>query len=372
MKRKILICLIIAALLTAAAVSAHEYCKAATVYRPDETLEVPARDINAYLNDGWYDAPVVNIYRADGLVSCVYQSDADFHLSNGWFPEPVVLLYNSEGRSEYIPQTEAAAYVESGWTSDPPSRESLEDLKAEIVDYLSRRAGDWGVFVKRTDTNEYLSIGERSYSSASLIKLFCMNAVYTAINDGSITKTDEIADDLEQMITESSNAAFNRLTEILGGGSTAEGFEKDDEIIKSLGFSNTQHMSELIDESGDHAIYLAANLTSPMDCGLLLEKIYDRELVTEEASAEMQSLLLRQTRTWKIPESLPEGTVVANKTGENNNVEGDAAIVYSPACDYIICVIGNGDMSSGVETIQTVSRMTYDYFNGEVPKGERT
>ncbi len=370
MKKKIVVCLIIAPLLITAVTFAQEYFRIATVYRPGESLEVPARDINAYLSDGWYDAPVVNIYRADGMVSCVYQSDADLYLSDGWFPEPVVLLYNSEGHGEYIKKTEEAAYIESGWTSDPPSREGLDDLRSEIVEYLSGRAGEWGVFVKRTDTNEYLSIGERPYSSASLIKLFCMNAIYTAINDGSLTKTDEITENLEQMITESSNDAFNRLTEILGGGSTADGFERDDKIIKSLGFNNTQHMSELIDESGDHAIYLAANLTSPMDCGLLLEKIYDRELVSEEASEEMLNLLLHQTRTWKIPESLPEGTVVANKTGENNKVEGDAAIVYSPACVYIICVIGNGDVASGVETIQTVSRMTYDYFNGEEPKGE--
>ncbi len=370
MKRKMLVCLIIAPLLITAVTFAQEYFRTATVYRPGESLEVPARDIDAYLSDGWYDAPVINIYRADDSVSCVYQSDADLYLSDGWFTEPVVLLYNSEGHGEYIKKTEAAAYIESGWSSDPPSRESLEELKTGIVEYLSERAGDWGVFVKRTDTNEYLSIGEHPYSSASLIKLFCMNAVYSAINDGSLAKTDEITENLDLMITESSNDAFNRLTNILGGGSTVKGFEKSDELIKSMGFNNTRHMSELVDERGQYAIYIASNLTSPMDCGLLLEKIYDRELISEEASDEMLSLLLRQTRTWKIPESLPEGTVVANKTGENNKVEGDAAIVYSPACDYIICVIGNGDMASGVDTIQTVSRMTYDYFNGGETEGE--
>ena len=91
--------------------------------------------------------------------------------------------------------------------------------------------------------------------------------------------------------------------------------------------------------------------------------IHDKKLVSPEASEAMLNLLLNQTRKYKIPASLPEGTVTANKTGENTKVEADAAIVYSPACDYIICVIGSGDMSAGVETIQKISRMTYDFLN---------
>ena len=363
MKKKTLIILAAALLLVTAAVSAREYCKTVTVYRPGESIEVPGRDAEAYLNDGWYGAPVMNIYSVDGTCSCVYESDAENYLANGWYSEPVTLLYGPDGRGEYIKQSENAEYSENGWSTDPPSREGLSELRGTIVEYLDSRAGEWGVFVKRTDTNEYLSINEKAYSSASLIKLFCMNAVYSEINSGELAETDEIDSDLNLMITESSNDAFNRLTKALGGGSTVAGFEKDDELIKSLGFNNTRHMSELVDGRGQYAIYIASNLTSPMDCGLLLEMIYDKKLVSPEASEAMLNLLLNQTRRYKIPDSLPEGTVTANKTGENSKVEADAAIVYSPACDYIICVIGNGDISAGVETIQKVSRMTYDSLN---------
>ena len=101
---------------------------------------------------------------------------------------------------------------------------------------------------------------------------------------------------------------------------------------------------------------------SPYDCGLILEQIYRRTLVSPEASDEMLSLLKQQTRQHKIPYKLPEGTVCANKTGETSKIENDVAIVYSPGCDYIICVLTN-DAPSGIYDVRDISEMTYQYFN---------
>ena len=165
------------------------------------------------------------------------------------------------------------------------------------------------------------------------------------------------------MITISSNSAFNYLTRQLGGGSPAKGFDVDNAFIKSVGCTNTQHSSELVEHDGYKAFYKGNNRTSPRDCGRILTMIYKGKLVSAEASEQMLNLLKNQTRRWKIPASLPEGTVIANKTGETSTVEADAAIVYSPGADYVICIIGNGDVSSGSATIHGISRIVYDYFN---------
>ena len=363
MKNKVFIALIAVTLCFAAVVSAHEYYKTVTLYRPGETMEISAKDADEYLADGWYGQPVVTIYNPAGESSCVYESSLEEHLAGGWYTEPVILLYNSDGLESYIMTSEVYSYIMNGWSLVPPTRESFPDLKEHIELYTTNRSGDWGVYVKRMDTNEYLSINEKPYASASLIKLFNMASVYTALENGSLEMTPKISENLELMITESSNQAFNYLTRAVGGGNTITGFERDNAVIESLGCKNTRHLSELVDMAGEYAIYQGSNTTSPMDCGTVLEKIYKKELVSESASEAMLDLLKRQTRTWKIPAALPEGTVTANKTGENNRVEGDAAIVYSPACDYVLCVIGNGEVGSGVETIKNVSVMTYEYFN---------
>ena len=273
-----------------------------------------------------------------------------------------VIVYSSDGSTKRIRPYNLVEYQSAGWSDEMPEREGFVDLKDSITAYISGIPGEWGTYIKRMDTNEYLMINEQQYSGASLIKLFTMAAVYNEIAAGSITMNDRIRDNLTLMITESSNIACNALTEALGGGDTITGFDVENRHTSSIGCVNTIHQSELVDGTGE-TTFIGFNRTSPADCAKVLELIYKQKLVSPAASSEMLDLLKRQERTWKIPAGLPDGTITANKTGETDTVEADAAIVYSPACDYVICVIGNGNVGGGIENIRTISRMTYDYFN---------
>ena len=53
----------------------------------------------------------------------------------------------------------------------------------------------------------------------------------------------------------------------------------------------------------------------------------------------------QQVRT-KIPLRLPTGVMVANKTGELDNVENDIAIVYAESSAFAIVVLTNGVYNS--------------------------
>ena len=113
------------------------------------------------------------------------------------------------------------------------------------------------------------------------------------------------------------------------------------------------------------------NYTSVRDCGLFLERIYHGDCVSAQASAKMLDLLKQQTRTWKIPAGVPEGVVTANKTGELSDTENDAAIVYSPGGDYVLCVTSTGltDTSAAQQNIVSISSTVYQYMNGEQQEG---
>lgn len=394
MKRKRIISLSAAAVLIAVS-AVYMYSGSTVMYNADgQHRRVLSFKAEEYRNSGWYDAPVRMMYAEDGSSACIYENETADYENKGWYTEPVVLMYapeevtlyvkqseistyenagysleplyamyDSSGSAVYIKQEEIETYKSNGYLSEPPSREGLSELSVQITEYLDSRSGDWGAFVKSMKTNEYLSVNEKQYSGASLIKLFTMAAVYSQIESGALTLNDDIKSNLNLMICESSNSACNYLTKRLGGGNTITGFNAENSITETLGCANTTHGSELVTEGGGKVTFVGFNRTSPKDCCTILEGIYKGTLVSESASAGMLDLLLHQTRTWKIPASLPEGTVVANKTGETDTAEGDAAIVYSPACDYVICVIGNGSVGNGVSTIQTVSKMTYDYFN---------
>ena len=68
-----------------------------------------------------------------------------------------------------------------------------------------------------------------------------------------------------------------------------------------------------------------SNRCSAKDIGLLMERIYRWKAVSRTYSAQMRDLLLQQERRWKIPTGLPSGIKCANKTGETDSYQHDAA-----------------------------------------------
>lgn len=283
------------------------------------------------------------------------------------FSVPAVIDTFSPAAAEPSPTAAATASPAPTPTAEPAEREGLDSLKNQIGELTSGLGGEWGVYVKNLKTNEYLALHEREMYSASLIKLFIMAAVYNEIEAGAIQKDSGVSELLELMITESSNDAANELCTMLGGGDMLAGFEVENTHTRNIACTYTVQNTDLQDDRSNSTIpYLGRNYTSPRDCGHLLELIYRGELCGSENSAEMLGFLKAQERRHKIPSPLPEGTVTANKTGEMTGVENDAAIVYTPACDYILCVMSNDvpDNGSAADGIRDISELVYNYFNG--------
>lgn len=69
-----------------------------------------------------------------------------------------------------------------------------------------------------------------------------------------------------------------------------------------------------------------------------MERIYRGKAVSRTYSAQMRDLLLQQERRWKILAGLPSGIKCANKTGETDSYQHDAAIVYGKKTDYVIVI----------------------------------
>ena len=334
--------------------------KTVTVMYSDDgrIMYCPTEYSEAQSTVGWYYSPRHKMYSSDGRTNIVNIEDIEANENVGWYIEPTALMRGSGG-DKYVIKSEIEDHRQNGWLVKEYS-DGLDALKTQISDYVKNQKGNWGVYVKNLNTGDYLLINDDRYSSASIIKLFVMASAYNEISYGSVVKSPRVNRLLNDMITESDNYSANQLVRIIGGGSYENGFNAENAHSKSVGCVNTQHKSLFIGY-GDYVSY-GRNLVSPFDCGILLEKIYKRELVTPEYSDEMLSLLKNQQRTWKIPQPLPAGVVTANKTGENASVESDTAIVYSPACDYIICVLTNY-APSGLYGIRDISKMTYGYFN---------
>lgn len=249
---------------------------------------------------------------------------------------------------------------------------TLQNLKQQLEEQIAGYDGEWSVYCKNLTTEESFVIHDSPMKSASVMKLFIMGTVYTAFENGELSRTDEILELLHNMIVYSDNSASNELLSKLGNGNYADGIAKVDAFIESHEFSNMTVEYNGFNDPATNTSTDHFNQVAAKDCGKLLEDIYRRTWVNRTVSNEMESLLLSQDTRYKIPAGLPEGVLCGNKTGEMDTTENDAAIIYGKDCDYILVVLSSDwdSKDEAISRIAELSRITYQYLNPETDAAE--
>ncbi|MGN0354220.1 MAG: serine hydrolase [Muricoprocola sp.] len=247
------------------------------------------------------------------------------------------------------------------------NEEKLSGLMKELEEQLPEDNGNWSVYVCDLKSGEEAAIESRPMQSASLIKLYIMGAVYENYEElAEIYGEDTLYNNLFPMITVSDNDSANYLTECLGKGNTDEGMRIVTEFCKKHGYQDSG-MGRLLLHSNE----FGDNYTSVTDAGHFLKEIYESIHGEEEKelahTEEMFDLLSQQQTRYKIPSRLPEDVKVANKTGELSDVENDAAILYDTLEENDLVIVFMSDSLKDVyqahDTIGTLSRYIYDYYN---------
>lgn len=259
----------------------------------------------------------------------------------------------------------------------------LEDsLQTMIDDMLAGEPGCYSVAVKDLDTGRQWLRNPQPMRSASLIKIFIMIEAFRQAACGALTLGEKrpVTDDvkvggagplehaapgtlkswyelIDLMIVESDNTATNMLIDRLT-------MDSINATINRMGCRDTVLRRKMMDFAS--AAQGRENLTSVSDIVAALESLYCRRCLDPGRDAAMRGILKGQQDKCKLPLLLPEGIRLAHKTGELEGAEHDAAIVYSPRCDYIIAVMADDlpDALQGQQTIARLSRAVYDFLNG--------
>ena len=253
----------------------------------------------------------------------------------------------------------------------------IGNLKPQLENMVSAYQGTWSVYVKDLNEDKEITVNDQSLYSASLIKAFVMAKTYQdfetvkqneakKLNTADMKKVEtKLNDLLWNMITVSDNESFNELVKLQTDAlDFKKGAEDINKYLEKEGYKETSVQHTLHPAASAQETLGGRNMTSVKDCGALLEKIYNKECVSPEASEEMLNLLKNQENTWKIPEGLPEGILSANKTGETDQDQHDIAIVYGEKTAYIICVMSeNCPEGTAVTNIQKISGLVYNYLN---------
>ena len=234
----------------------------------------------------------------------------------------------------------------------------FDDLQPQVEglleSYKNQVGGKWAVYVEDLKTGGSMTVNDEKMQAASLIKLYIMGAVYE--NFDALSSKGNPGDLLTKMITVSDNDAANELVKLLGSGDTSKGMMAVNSFCAKYGYSNTS-MGRLL--LADNAA--ADNYTSVKDCGKFLYHMYNNKF---SHSSDMMELLLAQTRRSKIPAGIPDGVQVGNKTGELDDVQNDAAIVYAEK-PYVVCIMAEGvsGTEGPVQAIASLSQVIYGYTN---------
>jgi len=233
------------------------------------------------------------------------------------------------------------------------SKETATDSKElkTLIDKLVKEAKA-PVYISVRDLKTGASAdngGGTSITSASLYKLFVANQIYRQIDAGKLSlskvlpRGKTIEQCLEPMIVVSDNACGAQLGDLLDWGS-------QDSDLHNQGYNGTS-LADL-----PH--------TSSNDVALLFARLYAGKLLGTTSNAAFLELLKEQEINNRLPQGLPDGTVIAHKTGDLYGYMHDAGIVYGGKTDYVVSIMsGEWDYpATAPATFKVISSKLWDFF----------
>ena len=151
---------------------------AATLHAPDgRKINVYESEVGAYLNVGWYQAPVTVMYAEDDRTIVVYESEVKAYEKVGWTDgKSIITLYAPDGRTQNIPRSQRATYLKLGWYLYP-----CYDF-AHVPYYPGTFIPDFGYAMFSTSYGSYLygDLYVHSYYSSAPAAIICY---YTLLSD---------------------------------------------------------------------------------------------------------------------------------------------------------------------------------------------
>lgn len=260
-------------------------------------------------------------------------------------------------------RTFAYAYRPNDAIAKALGADSFNGLKEDIEDYIevSTGEGEYSVsVVNLNDKSESLKINNKRVKSNGLIKLFIMATAYSEVRAGRLNESD-ILSDVERMITTDSNTSANSLLKTIGKGDIAKGVDAVNVYARQNSYVNTKLEGEL--EQGTYVEGNDQTYTSVGDVATILQKIFEGTCVDKEYSDKMLELLKIQLITDMIPSTISNGEV-RNKTGEQNHIIQDAAIISTENANYLIVVSASDltNIDNGKNNIKEIANIVNLYF----------
>ena len=246
------------------------------------------------------------------------------------------------------------------------------DLDKIVSKALEGTEGTYGIAIKNLKTGEGYYLNEhKQFEAASLYKIWVMATAFDQIEQSELREGEILSQNVSTL-----NSKFNIASETAELTKGQITFSVSDALDQMITISHNYAALLLSERIGLNNVtnFLKANNfsessigepphTTPYDVAIFFEKLYREELGSKENTAKMLDILKKQRLNDGLPKYLPQGTLVAHKTGDLGWFKHDAGIVFSDEGDYIIVVMSESSSPPGAqEKMAQVSKSVYEYF----------
>lgn len=255
-------------------------------------------------------------------------------------------------------------------------------MTKDSLSQFQKISGMAGYYYKNLITGEEIEYhGTMAFEAASVIKIPVMIEYFYQVSEGRIDPDHVIkikAKDLmpgcgvitylnhlrevtlsdlcRLMIIVSDNTATNLLIDVLK-------IVNINQRMASLGMTTTRLNRFLFD--GEKSALGIQNYISPKEIGKLLEMMYDKTLISKNDSKAMIEILKNQQLNGKIPFYVTDDIEIAHKTGEDEQITHDAAIVYTRTPFILVFCTEKVDVPAAELMMQTISRQLISIHDAE-------
>jgi beta-lactamase class A len=259
-------------------------------------------------------------------------------------------------------------------------------LERQIADLTANARGRIGVAALDLTTGKAVSVlGTERFPLASTSKIAIAAAFLEGVDRGrwglddrfpmmlSPTKEGRLMtarDLIELAITRSSNEAADGLLRVVGGPDAVTGWVRRAGIAE---FSMDRDIYTLVRQDG--AIDPARSVdmrdsATPLAMVTLIKGLNDGRWLSASSRAVLLGAMARcKTGPQRIKGQMPEGVMVAHKTGSLYNTSSDVGIVTDPNGHKIALAIyvtgGKNDHKYRFEKISTIARAVYDGYQAQ-------
>ena len=251
--------------------------------------------------------------------------------------------------------------------------EKNDSKLSEVIEpILKEEQGEYAVVIENLTTGETFELNsDREFLAASLYKLWVMAAVFEKMEQGTLDKDDVMAEEVAKLNEQFDIATESaELTEGSFSMSVTEALNKMITVshnYAALLLSRAVRLSSVasfMDKHGYDNSSLNPPTTTAADIAIFYKDLYERKLVSPEASIEMMELLKKQEWNDRIPKYLPAEIVSAHKTGELDQAKHDAGIVFTENGNYIIVLMSETNSQANAAEVEArISEAVYNYFN---------